>query len=143
MFFFIKVKKNLRQSDCKLSKMLLMNLTEDEILARVSLLIDTGFVRFLCQIVIEKGPFVEWLSDCNWNGKLTQNSWKQGWLKVLISKKHSTHENTRSLQVASWNNDGTIQIYGCKCSFEITICLKQKYLSHTLYIIHSWLQMLF
>ena len=47
MFFFIKVKKNLWQPDCKLSKMLLMNLTEEEILTRVSLLIDTGFVRFL------------------------------------------------------------------------------------------------
>ena len=31
----------------KLSKMLLMNLTEEESLTGVSLLIDTGFVRFL------------------------------------------------------------------------------------------------
>ena len=28
-------------------------------------------------------------------------------------------ENTRLLQVASWNNDGTTQMYGCECYFEI------------------------
>ena len=61
---------------------------------------------------------------CNRNGELTQYIWKQGWLQVLISKKHSALENATSLQVASWNNDGTTQIYGNKCSFEITICLK-------------------
>ena len=54
-----------------------------------------------CSFIIEKGPFVDW------NGELTQYLWKQGWLQVLISKKHSTLENTRSMQVASWNNDGT------------------------------------
>ena len=63
------------------------------------------------------------INDCNWNGKLTQCLWKQGWLEVLISMKHSTLENTRSLQVTSWINDGTTQIYGCKWSFEITICV--------------------
>ena len=61
--------------------------------------------------MIEKEPFVE----------LTQYLWKQGWLQVLISKKHSTFENTRSVQVASWKNDSTTQIYGSKYSFEITI----------------------
>ena len=64
------------------------------------------------------------MDDCDWSGELTQYSWKQTWLQVLILKKHSTLENTRSLHVASWDNDGTIQIYGCKCSFEIAICLK-------------------
>ena len=44
--------------------------------------------------------------------------------KVLFSKKGRTRENTKSLQKASWNDDDTIQIYGCKCSFEITIHLK-------------------
>ena len=33
------------------------------------------------------------------------------------SKKHSTLENTRLLQMASWNDDGVTQMYGCKCSF--------------------------
>ena len=32
-------------------------------------------------------------------------------------KKHSTLENTRSLQMPSWNDDGVTQMYGCKCSF--------------------------
>ena len=49
--FFIKVKKNLRQPDCKLSKMLLMNLTEEEDLTGVSLLIDTGFVALCCYLL--------------------------------------------------------------------------------------------
>ena len=56
---------------------------------------------------------------------------------------HSTLEKTRSLQVACWNNDGTSQIYGCKCSFEIKICFKYKYLSNTLYICNLWLHVLF
>ena len=69
---------------------------------------------------------IRWMDDCYWNGELTQYLWKQEWLQVLIWKKHSTLENTRSLQVASWNicTNGGIQIYGCKCSFEIAICLK-------------------
>ena len=69
--------------------------------------------------------------------ELTQYLWKKGWLQVLVSKKHSKLENTRSLGKTSWNNDGTTQIYGCKCSFEITISLKWKYLSNTLYIDNS------
>ena len=36
----------------------------------------------------------------------------------------STFESTRSLQVSFWNNIGTTQMYGCKCSIEIKICLK-------------------
>ena len=51
---------------------------------------------------------IRWMSDCKCNEKLTQYPWKQGWLEVLILKKHSTLENTRSLQVASWNNDAEI-----------------------------------
>ena len=42
---------------------------------------------------------------------------------MLVSKKHSTGENTRSLRVAYWNNDGTTQMYGCKNFFEITNAL--------------------
>ena len=59
MFFFIKVKKNFLQPYCKLPKMSLMNLTEEEILTRYNLLIDAGFVRFLCQLILEKRPLVE------------------------------------------------------------------------------------
>ena len=33
-------------------------------------------------------------------------------------------ENSTSLQVGSWNNDGTTQMYGCKYYFEIKIRLK-------------------
>ena len=40
-------------------------------------------------------------------------------------KKHSTVENTRSLQMASWKNDGTAQMNGCNFSFEIKIRLKE------------------
>ena len=83
------------------------------------------------------------MGDCNWNGKLTQYSWKQGWLQVLISKKHSTLENTRSTQVASWNNGGTIQMYGYKCSYELQYALNRKISVNTLYKINSWLQVLF
>ena len=48
----------------------------------------------------------------------------------------------RSLQVASSNNDGTTQMYGCKCFFEIAAHLKQKYSSNTSYICKLWLQVL-
>ena len=71
--------------------------------------------------IIEKGSFVEWMAATG--GELTQYLWKQRQLQVLISKKESTLENIRSLQVATWNNDGTIQMYGCKFSFEIAIRL--------------------
>ena len=54
-----------------------------------------------------------------WNYKLTQYLWKKGGVQVLVSKKSSNFEYTRSLHVASWNNGGTTQMYGCKCSFEI------------------------
>ena len=63
------------------------------------------------------------MDDCNWNGELTQCLWKQESLQVIFWKKNSTLENTGSLQVASWRNDRTFPVYGCKCSFEITICL--------------------
>ena len=51
----------------------------------------------------------------------TQYLWKKRWLQVLVLKKHSTLGNNRSLHVASWDNNSTTQINGCKCSFEITI----------------------
>ena len=75
-----------------------------------------------CSFIIEKGPFAEWMAATG--GELTQYLWKQRRLQVLISKKDSTLENAKSLQVASWNNDVTTQIYSCKCSFEVTIRLK-------------------
>ena len=75
-----------------------------------------------CSFILEKGPFVEWIAAAG--GELTQSLWKQRGLQVLISMKDSILENTRSLQMASWNKDGTTQMYGCKCSFEITIHLK-------------------
>ena len=83
------------------------------------------------------------MDDCYRNCESTQYLWKKRWLQVLISKKHSTHGNIRSLQVASWNNDSNTQMGGCKCSFEITVCLKLKYLPNTLYTCNSWLQVLF
>ena len=51
-----------------------------------------------------------------------------------VSKKHSALENPRSLQAASWNNDGTTQMYGCKCSFEITIPLKKISVKYIVYM---------
>ena len=64
------------------------------------------------------------MDGCNWNCELSQYFWKKGWPQMLVSKKHSTTENSRSLQKAFWNKDGTTQMYGCKFSFEITICFK-------------------
>ena len=86
--------------------------------------------------------FICLIVACNWNGKLTRHLWKHEQLQVLFSKKYNTLENTRSLQVAFWNNDSITQIYGCRCSFEITICLKRKCLLNALYIHNSWLQVL-
>ena len=51
-----------------------------------------------CCFVIEKGSFVE--SMATTGGELTQYLWKQRGLQVLLSKKDSTLENTRSLSVA-------------------------------------------
>ena len=85
-----------------------------------------------CSLIIEKGPFVEWMATVG--GKLTLYLWKQWQLQVLISKKDSILENTWTLQVASWNNGGTTQMYGCMCFFEVTRRLKYKYLLNTLYI---------
>ena len=64
------------------------------------------------------------MDGCNWTCELTQYLLKKEWLQVLVQKKHSTLKNTRSLQVASWNNDGTTQMYSCKSYFEIKIHLK-------------------
>ena len=43
--------------------------------------------------------------------------------KCLLPKRN-TLENTKSLQVAHWNNDGTTQLYGCKCFFGMKILLE-------------------
>ena len=39
--------------------------------------------------------------------------------------------------MASWNNRGTTQIYGCKCSFEIKIHVKQICQIHLIYAIYG------
>ena len=44
------------------------------------------------------------MDNCSWNCELTQ------WLQILVSKKPSTLENTRSLHMTFWNNDGTTQM---------------------------------
>ena len=95
---------------------------------------DISLLQFLfCKITVNlkiatvnsyRKTAIHRMDGCNWNCELTQCLWKKGWLQVLVSKKHNTLENTRSLQAAPWNNDGTTQMYGCKCSFEITIRLK-------------------
>ena len=46
-------------------------------------------------------------------------------------KKHSTRENTALLQVASWKNDGTTEMYGSNNTFE-----KQYVLNGNIYQIH-------
>ena len=60
---------------------------------------------------------------------------------MLASDKHNTLENTRSLQVASRNNDGTTHMYGCKCSFKIAMHRKQNrkhiYQIHCICTIHG------
>ena len=39
--------------------------------------------------------------------------------------------------MVSWKNDGTIQMYGCKCSFEIKIRRKQICQIHLIYAIYG------
>ena len=68
-----------------------------------------------CSFIIEKGSLTEWIAATG--GESTQCLWKQRQLQVLLSKKDSTLENTRSLQVTSWDNDGSYQMYDWKSSF--------------------------
>ena len=52
--------------------------------------------------------------------------------------KRSTLENTGSLQVVSWHDDGTTQMYGCKCSFEKQWALnKNIYQIYCMYAIYD------
>ena len=75
---------------------------------------------------------------CNWTCELTHYPWKKGWLQMLVWKKYSTLKNTRSRQVASWNNDGTTQMQGCKCYFEIKIRRNRNISQiHLIYSIHG------
>ena len=48
---------------------------------------------------------------------------KKGMTASACLKETQSLENTCLLQMTSWNNDGTTQMYGSKCSFEITIHL--------------------
>ena len=85
---------------------------------------------------IEKGPFVEWIAATG--GELTQYLWKQRRLQVLISKKDSTLENTRSLQMASWNNDGTTQIMTASAPLKIQHALNRNICQvHTKFMVAS------
>ena len=53
-------------------------------------------------------------------------------------KKRSILENTESLQMVSWHNDGTTQMYGWKCSFEKQCALnKSIYQMHCVYAIYD------
>ena len=76
-----------------------------------------------CNYSNRKGA-IHRMDGCNWNCELTQYLWKKGWLQVLVSKENTTLENNKSLQVASWNSDGTSQMCSCKCLFEIAIRLE-------------------
>ena len=58
------------------------------------------------------------MDGCNWNCELAL---KKG---MTASACFKETQYTISLQVASWNNDSTTQMYGCKCSFEIATHLK-------------------
>ena len=75
-----------------------------------------------CSFIIKKGPFVEWIAATG--GKLTLYLWNSDDYKCLFQRKTVPLKILRSLKVASWNNGGTTQIYGCMCSFEITIRFK-------------------
>ena len=59
-----------------------------------------------CYFTREKGPFNEWMAAAGVK-KLSRYPWKKEWLQVLASKKQNNLSKTRSLHVASWNNDGT------------------------------------
>ena len=88
-----------------------------------------------CFFIIEKGPFMDMVQlglQINWFPL------KKGMTASTCSKKHSTLENTRSLQVVSWKNDGNAQMYSCKCSFELTIRLNWNICQiHCMYSIHG------
>ena len=64
------------------------------------------------------------MDGCNWNCELIHYLSKKRWLQVLVLKKRSILEKTRSLQVASSNNDSTTRMYDRICSFQITIRFK-------------------
>ena len=64
-----------------------------------------------------KKPLIEW-------NPLNQRVLKKWWLQVLASKKHRKHENTRSLQIVSWNNDGTSSLLVSCCFDKIFVHLQ-------------------
>ena len=65
--------------------------------------------------------------------ELTQYLWKQRRLQVLISKKDSTLENTRSLQVASLNNSATTQMYGACAALKLQYNLNRNICQNIVY----------
>ena len=65
--------------------------------------------------------------------ELTQYLWKQRQLQVLISKKDSTLENTRSLQVASLNNSATTQMYGACAPLKLQYDLNRNICQNIVY----------
>ena len=90
-----------------------------------------------CPFFIEKGHLSNGCLQLDL--KINSITLKKGMTAGACSKKHSTLENTRFLQVVSGSNDGHIHMYCFNCSFEITMCLEYKYLSNTLHIRNSWL----
>ena len=95
-----------------------------------------------CPFVIKKVYLSNWCLHLELRVKSIHLN-KKGSLRELVSKKRNILGNTWSLQVVSWNNDGTTQMYRCKCSFEITIQIKKKHVSSSLHIRISWFQVLF
>ena len=58
--------------------------------------------------------------------------------ETLISKKDSTLENTRSLQMASWNNDGTTQIMAASAPLKLQYALNRNICQvHTKFMVAS------
>ena len=82
------------------------------------------------------------IDGCNWR-RISSISLKTETITSAYLKESQSPSKYWSLQVAFWNNGSTTQLYGCICFFEVTISLKQKYLSNTLYMHNSWLQVPF
>ena len=79
--------------------------------------------------VLQEHSKFERMRGCNCSFIIKRGLSLYGWLKwnceldlekgMTASACFKETQYPRSLQVASWNNDGTTRMYGCKCFFEI------------------------
>ena len=84
-----------------------------------------------CCFIIETGVFVEWMTPTGKTYYINDFE-NRGDCNSLFQRKTVP---LKKVWVASSNDDGTTHIYGYKCCFAITICLKKikgvKYIVYT------------